>query len=261
MSHTIRLTAGLWLVETALEDFAVRGALLRGGNLAVAWDTLARPEDMEGVAELAAERPLIVVYSHGDWDHVWGTAGLSGGWDEVIAHESCLPRFRTDLPATLEEKRRSAAGYDRVRLIPPTRTFRKHLALDLGHLSLELHSLPGHTPDSLVGYVTEWNLLLAGDAVETPLPFLNPGSPLVPWANELEAWAERMAASTASNSRAPVVVPAHGAVGGLELLHGTASYLRALSDGREPPLPGNLSPFYRETHAANLRLSGVRQGR
>jgi glyoxylase-like metal-dependent hydrolase (beta-lactamase superfamily II) len=313
MSDIGLLRPGLWSVETQVEDFHVRGVVVAGTRQAVVWDTLATPAHMAGVAELAPDLPLTVVFSHGDWDHVWGTAGLSRPWLEILAHEACLARFSGDrsstpsasgtpskpvphpgtgdsLPRTLEEKRAAFPGeYDQVVLIPPTRTIRDTVSLDLGGVTLEIHPLPGHTPDSLVGFVPEWGVFLAGDAVETPLPFLNPGSPVEEWAVALEDWARRLeewdrrperlaaplpggaggdadpgltpAAPIGTRPRdpiqvhAPLVIPSHGPLGGPELLRRNVIYLQTLLAGEEPELPPDLPPFYLQTHKANRTLA------
>ena len=239
-------------METDLEDFQVRGAVIAGTERSVVWDTLARPRDMDGVAELASGLPLSVVYSHGDWDHVWGTAGLSCPWDDILAHRACSERFLGELPGTLEEKRSESSGvYEGVQLVAPTRTFQTSLTLELGGVTLEVHSLPGHTPDSAVGFVPEWGILLAGDAVETPLPFLNPGSPIERWVEGLENWSNRLEKADEPS----IVIPSHGQVGGSELLRENARYLRDLLAGREPTILEDLTQFYRETHAANQALA------
>jgi glyoxylase-like metal-dependent hydrolase (beta-lactamase superfamily II) len=180
---------------------------------------------------------------------VWGTKGLEGGWEEVVAHSECAGRFAEELPRTLREMRAQNAGeFEDVRLVPPTLTFLDRMVIELGPgLSLELHALPGHTPDSIVGFIPEWGILLAGDAAETPLPFLNPGGSLEGWARELEGWTQGRGVE--------VVIPAHGPVGGPDLLSGNSSYLNSLLAGQEAELPSELSPFYEETHAANLRLA------
>jgi glyoxylase-like metal-dependent hydrolase (beta-lactamase superfamily II) len=246
------LRPGFWLVETDLEDFQLRGAVLVGAERAVVWDTLARPRDMAGVAELTSGLPLSVVYSHGDWDHVWGTAGLARPWDDILAHLSCAERFLKEIPGTLKEKQSESPGvYDGVRLLPPTRTFRATLTMELGGVTLELHHLPGHTPDSVVGFLPEWGILLAGDAVETPLPFLNPGSPIEPWAESLEDWSERLEKAEEPS----IVIPSHGQIGGPELLRENAGYLRKLLAGRDPGIREGLNPFYRETHASNQAVA------
>jgi glyoxylase-like metal-dependent hydrolase (beta-lactamase superfamily II) len=303
MPDIVMVRPALWLVETAVEDFQVRGAVVAGNARAVVWDTLARPAHMAGVADLVPDLPITVVYSHGDWDHAWGTVGLSRPWSEVLAHEACVARFsgvlpalyhrpsgtpaapldhpvevpasQGDLPGTLEEKRRATPGeYDDVVLVSPTRTFRHSMVLDLGGVTLELHPLPGHTPDTVVGLVPEWGVFLGGDAVEVPLPFLNPGSPLEAWAQGLEGWARRLEEwpgggtgrrrdSAAPPDGAPpgavaspsvLVIPSHGPLGGPELLRDNVRYLRDLLAGKEPDLPRDLPPFYVQTHHDNRSL-------
>jgi hypothetical protein len=49
-------------------------------------------------------------------------------------------------------------------------------------------------------------------------------------------------------------------VGGPELLLANAAYLRALAEGREPKLPSGMTPFYIQTHAANLEWVRRRTG-
>jgi glyoxylase-like metal-dependent hydrolase (beta-lactamase superfamily II) len=224
---------------------------------------------MEGVAELIGDLPFRVAYSHGDWDHVWGTGGLPRDWEEIVAHEACGSRFRDDIPGALAEKVASEPDlYGSVTLVPPTRTFRRRTTLELGGITLEMHSLPGHTPDTIVGYIPQWNILLGGDAVEHPLPFLNSGSGIEGWVRGLERWAARLEAAGKGAAEGnlggkepglvpplPVVIPSHGPVGGPHLLRTNARYLRELAAGREPELPPGLTPFYRETHAANLVLA------
>lgn len=237
---------GLWLTELALEDFAVRGALIIGEETAVVWDTLSQPRDMHPLRSKLANRALRVVYSHADWDHVWGTAGLAASGAPIISHAACLDRFGADVPDTLAEKQAAEPGtWDDVLLMSPTQTFDHELGLDLGGITLALHHLPGHTEDCIVGFIPEWGLLLAGDTVETPLPVVPPDSPLDGWIEQLQRWA--------ADPRVQTVIPAHGAIGGRELITRNIAYLQALREGRPINVPDDLDDFYRATHAANLR--------
>lgn len=238
---------GLRLVERDLGDFRVRGAVVTHGARALVFDTLAHPRDMRDVAEWVRGRVVEVAYSHADWDHCWGTAGLPGV-AAVIAQYNAAFRFRDDVPRELEERRRTDPDYDDVDLVPPVVTFHHAMDLALDGLRVELRALPGHTSDSAVAFIPAWGILLAGDAVETPLPVVNDPGALPGWIEELERWR--------ADPRVVQVVPSHGRVGGRELLGDTASYLRGLisGKGRTDDAHRRLEPFYRDTHARNLAL-------
>ena len=90
-------------------------------------------------------------------------------------------------------------------LVPPRVTFDEVLSVDLGGLTLELHALPGHTPDCIVAFVPECGLWLGGDTVETPLPVVPADAPLDAWIGALERWS--------GDDRVRAVVPAHGDIG------------------------------------------------
>lgn len=243
---------GLWTMDVHLDEYDVRGALIAGEKRAVVWDTLSHPRDMDGWRPLIGDRELVIVYSHADWDHIWGTAGLPHAGTPILAHEGCRERFHSDVPLTLAEKRTNEPGaWDEVVLVPPTRVLSQEEAIDLGGMTLVLRPLPGHTPDSIVGFLPERGVLLAGDTIETPCPVIPLDSPLAEWIGELERWEQ--------DERLRLVIPAHGRIGGRDLLRQNIAYLRGILDGRpvspedgESP-PGVLSDFYRETHRTNLQ--------
>lgn len=248
MTELREFRPGLWLTELQLEEFAVRGAVLLGRQRAAVWDTLSHPRDMQPVAQLLARRDFVLIYSHADWDHVWGTAGLPFSDKMIWAHAHGLTRFAQELPAELQEKQTAEPGkWDEVVLVPPTHVFAAAQSFDLGEATLMLHHLPGHTRDSIVGFVPEWGVLLAGDSVETPFPLLNAASPLGLWSAALQRWAE--------DERVQHVIPAHGEIGGRELLRQNLAYLRGLREGAALDPPAGWDPFYQAAHRENLRLA------
>jgi glyoxylase-like metal-dependent hydrolase (beta-lactamase superfamily II) len=241
---------GVWTIDVPTRDFRVRGAVLVGSRGAVVFDTLSRPADMEPVRELVGVRELTAVYSHADWDHVWGTAALPHA--RVVACEASAARLRSESDAKLAALRAREPGrYDDVRIVHPTETFTGFHAIDLGGMTLELHALPGHTLDSTVGWVPELGLLLAADAVETPLPVVNEGSPVRAWTESLERWA--------ADERVQLVIPAHGEIGGRSVISRTSSYLAGLLAGSGDAPASSPDPFYEKTHARNVDL--VRSGK
>ncbi len=232
--------------DVALGEYDVRGVLLVGDTRAVVWDTLSHPRDMACWISLIGDRDLVVVYSHADWDHIWGTAGLPLGRAAIVmGHQACQARFTADVPRTLRERQLAEPGaWDEVVLIAPDSVFEVETTVDLGSMTLELHHLPGHTPDTIVGFVPERGLLLMGDTAETPFPVVPADSPLGAWIDGLERW-ER-------DPRVRTVVPAHGPIGGVEILQKNIGYLRGLLDGRPQPVTEPLTDFYRKTHEQNL---------
>jgi len=244
--QTIERLGKLWLTEISLGDFDVRAVLIPGKERVVVWDTLAHPDDMAAFLPKVRGREVVIVYSHADWDHIWGTAGLPDGNRTILAHELCRERFSTEVPTILAKKTaEDPVRWQAVQLLPPTTTFARELAIGLGESTLFLRHLPGHTPDSIVGFLPDEGVLLAGDAVETPLPQVPAGCDLARWIDELCRWQE--------NPRVRTVVPAHGAIGGPELLAQNIAYLRQLLAGEEMAMPETLSAFYRETHLANVQ--------
>ena len=239
------LIPGVFLLETELDDFDVRSAVIVGSTRAAVWDTLAHPAQMSPVGDLVSGMPLLVVYSHADWDHVWGTRGVRLP-EEIVAHELAGKRFAADVPEKLEEKRRAQPRvWDDVELLPPTRLFRDKLSIDLGGATLELHHLPGHTADSIVGWIPEWGIWLAADAVETPLPVVNDGAAVPGWIDELTRWADIDSLTH--------VIPSHGRLGGRDLLKENIAYLQSLTQGGDEPPGDALRPFYRDTHNRNVQ--------
>ena len=236
----------LWLYEASAAGISVRGAVIIGERYAAVWDSLAQPQDVADLPALLGDLPYFLIYSHADWDHCWGSSGLVRPPLSIIAHAECRRRFIHELPATLQRMcEADAQQWGAVRLMPPTLSFSSRLSLDLGGLTLELHHLPGHTSDCIVGWLPAWGTLLGGDAIETPLPVVNSGAHVGGWLARLERWAAR--------EDLRYSIPAHGSCRGRVALDGTIAYLRALSGELDFELPPQLDEFYARTHANNLR--------
>jgi glyoxylase-like metal-dependent hydrolase (beta-lactamase superfamily II) len=228
-------------------DIGVRALLLLGEHLSLILDTLIRPEDMAQFATLARDhgRPLLVVNSHADYDHAWGNGAFAG---PIIGHARCRERLLGEGEvATLDELRAKAPGFfDTVMLVPPQITIERRLDIALGGLTVQLHHLPGHTPDSLLAYVPERGLLFAGDCAEWPIPLIGDG-PLMPWAAALREWAAAPGLQT--------VIPSHGRLGGAELLEANAAYLEQLEGDPDAPWqpPDGADAWYAaEAHPLNI---------
>ncbi|MBA3008955.1 MAG: MBL fold metallo-hydrolase [Proteobacteria bacterium] len=239
----------VWLTRVQLDGYGVQGALIRGETGVVLVDTLSHPSDMAPLLPLIQGRSLTIVYTHADWDHIWGTGGLPWEGARIIGHRACLERFDTDVPATLREKQGAQPHrWGGIKLIRPTETFSRKLCLDAGALEMTLHHLPGHTPDSIVLFLEKYGMLFMGDAVETPFPCLERTSPLSRWIEALDAWE--------GDSRVQRVIPAHGHMGGRKIIRQNIAYLQDLLDGRPPVITEPLTDFYRHTHGENMAFAG-----
>jgi glyoxylase-like metal-dependent hydrolase (beta-lactamase superfamily II) len=148
-------------------------------------DTLLCPNDMERACKLLSKsimgRQMLVINSHADWDHVWGTHYLDKHYaPTIIGHEHCRTRLLSNEETEiLRDYQKRFEVFRPVIIRPPTLTFRDTLTIYGGDLTLELFTAPGHQYDHLAIWIPEIKLLLAFDALEYPLPGI--GSPeLVP---------------------------------------------------------------------------------
>jgi glyoxylase-like metal-dependent hydrolase (beta-lactamase superfamily II) len=195
-------------------------------------DTLFNPTTARALLNYAqpylANRQLLVINTHADWDHAWGNQ-LFAGADAlhpapIIAHVACATRF--DLAATHEDLHQFQNEYPSlfgdVILTKPTLTFTDQLFIDGGDLTLHLLPTPGHTPDHIALYIPEINTLLAGDAAELPFPFAQDATTLPTL---------RASLHTLANLHAETVLYCHApATIGPRLIHDNIAYFDALEE-------------------------------
>lgn len=226
----------------------VRALLITGRGCAVLLDSLLRPSDLAGVQEIVAShgKPLYIVNSHADWDHWWGNGAFPGA--PVVAHRLTHERQLREGRRQLTAKQRMDDSFAGVVLRPATITFDGSMQFDLGGMHVELTPLPGHVHDQIVAYVPEHRLLFAADAAEDPIPLVTEG-PVAAWAHALQRWA----------GKARTVVPAHGAIGGPELLRRNATYLEGLLHEPQRVVPelAGAPAFYRRAHRRNLKQAAA----
>jgi len=248
MTKLERLTDHVYLFDQQTPGMRVRGAVVLGTDKAVVFDTLVLAEELSEVRELCVGKEIIVVYSHADWDHVWGTPAFD--FAEVIGHKRCLERFEdpNDVIKSLKEHQKQKPElYKNVKLIAPTKTFNDRLSLELGGVNVELSHLPGHSLDGIMAFVPEDGVLLAGDAVETALPVINEDSPLSAWISLLKNWS--------TNQKVKTVVPSHGEIQGKELLNYNIAYLKAMQNNEPFEIPYEMDEFYTTVHAENQKIA------
>ncbi|MHC1772494.1 MAG: MBL fold metallo-hydrolase [Flexilinea sp.] len=231
------------------EKWLVNGAILKGRDYFVVWDTASFPKDMAELTTLLNEKPAFAIYSHADWDHCWGTCGYS--FNHVLAHTKAIDRFNNELPSTLKRFRNDHPNEWRgVKLVPPDITFDKKMTIEMGDFSLELYHFKGHTADSIIGFIPEKGLLLGGDSIET-VPVINNPEDVPAWIDNLETWMKRKDITQ--------VLPGHGELTDASIFSDNCNYLRELKN-KHPFKISDASKFYQQVHTDNCKKMGVTFG-
>jgi glyoxylase-like metal-dependent hydrolase (beta-lactamase superfamily II) len=203
-------------------------------------DTLSTPGLCRAVLrELETDlrgRPLVVVNTHADWDHVWGNAAVEGR-APIIAHASAVDRLRSpQAAAVLRGKAAAEERFTDVRIVEPTVTFTDTLTLHGGDLTLRLIHTPGHTDDHIAVWIPELRLCIAGDAAEDPIPEVTSAHP-----DDLRRL--RLSLRRIQGLQPLTVLPSHGETTDPQLLERNLDYFARIGD-RVRALPsGQREPF------------------
>ncbi len=226
-------------------------------------DTLTRPQDMEPVLEALAERApgrrRLVVNTHHHWDHVYGNAAFAT--TDIVAQRACPRLLEAQLRGVSESV--PAPPPDGVPL--PTVTFGDRLTYVGEDETVHLIHTPGHSEDSLVAYLDEAAVLLAGDTLEWPLPNLGQRDASEIWVRTLRQL-KQLPVTT--------ILPSHGPALGKELIDANERYLTGVyeavadlkrrgADRHELDVPAatllppgvELDEVYQAAHRRNLEFA------
>jgi len=155
----------------------VTAGVVAGPQWAVVIDTLALPEESQGIREFVEHELAVpiryVINTHYHADHSWGNCFFPEA--TVIAHARCRELLIEQGLPSLENARQQNAGLRAVKLILPHMTFsRGELTLRVGKKNLLLFQALGHSRDGIAVLVEEDRVLFAGDAF-MPLPYVVDG--------------------------------------------------------------------------------------
>ena len=145
--------------------------LVLGRDRALVFDTCAGIEDLRGAVREITDLPLLVINSHGHFDHIGGNSLF----DEVYLRPADLPLLTVHPAPLLEQWMREMSGGG-TRFPVKAGDFGRTLPLDLdsfdlGDMECKIVPLPGHTAGSVGVYIPKLRLLLSGDAF-TPVLLL-----------------------------------------------------------------------------------------
>lgn len=148
----------IYLMDDAGE---ATGYLVIGSKKALVIDTMNGYEDVYELVRTLTDLPLMVVNTHGHCDHIFGNIYFEEAYmdpkDLAIAEEHmAFPEF------VLNCKK-----YDLK--MPPFRPIGDGDVIDLGGLTLDVISLPGHTPGGICLLLKEDRILFTGDSINRHL--------------------------------------------------------------------------------------------
>jgi glyoxylase-like metal-dependent hydrolase (beta-lactamase superfamily II) len=182
-------------------------------------------EILDDLAELGSPRVVIVVNTHGHYDHVFGNQAFRPA--VIWGHERC----RSMMERTGEQQRASilaevpklADELAEVVLEPPDRVFTDGATLDLAGREVRLSYLGrGHTDNDIVVSIPDADVLGAGDLLENGNPpYFGDGYPM-----DWPATVDRLLALTGPST---VVVPGHGDHAGRTFVEQSAREIGAIA--------------------------------
>lgn len=167
-----RVAEDIYVFTSELYAQVTAGAIFTSEGTVVI-DTLPFPKETKEILDFIRRRShgeiryLINTHFHGD--HIYGSYLFTEA--DVVAHEICRQILEGSGEKSLEEAKTETPELAEVILRLPTIVFKEEMAIHLGDKTINLMHMPGHTPDSIVAYVKEDEVLFAGDTV-MPVPYI-----------------------------------------------------------------------------------------
>ena len=145
---------GIFLMDEAHE---ATGYLLIGEKKACIIDTMNGYNNLNETARKLTDKPVVVVNTHGHPDHIFGNVFFSEAY--MNPADLDLARSFVESPEYRKILKEQNLSF------PPFRNILPGDVIDLGGRTLEVFSLPGHTPGSILLLLKEDRILFTGDAV------------------------------------------------------------------------------------------------
>lgn len=205
-------------------------------------DTFLGPRPMDIVKKRMAgafrRKPVVVVNTHYHWDHVWGNCAFPGAL--VVSHDRCREKM-------LEIGEKELAAYaklrqGKVKLVYPNCTFTDRLTFEDD--DVEFFHSPGHSPDSIAVYDRADRVLLVGDNVEEPLPYL--------YSKDFESYGRTLESYLTIKSKR--VIAGHCTTVTPRIIRQNLEYLAAFRDGATGKYERGK---YGQTHSQNVRVMDI----
>lgn len=202
-------------------------------------DTFIGPKAMNPVNSYIesnmGEKPIIVVNTHYHWDHVWGNCAYKAY--PIVANKKSLEFLAEKGEMDLKKHQEYAKG--KVEITLPNLTFSKSLVFEEDNVRL-FHS-PGHTEDSITVYDAQDKVLVVGDNLERPIPYL--------MADNLDEYYKTLQSYLEMDFND--VIGGHIGVEGKQLIYDNAKYIKSFIEGCAPESD---EESYKYIHELNKKL-------
>ena len=204
------------------------------------FDTFCGPDSMEHIKDYLREKkinekPLVIVITHNHWDHFWGNCAFPEHL--IISHTLCRQGMQETAQADLERMKKWQQG--EVEIVLPNLVFKNKIAFP--EEGIDIFHAPGHTPDQISAYDTVDKVLIVGDNLESPIPYITETniSPYIETLNQYKAtdW-NHLILGHGEIQRSP------------ELLHSNLDYIQNFMDLTTPW--NDFEERMRKIHIANL---------
>jgi len=188
---------------------------------------------LEKVVEVAGDVPRVLVNTHHHGDHTNGNCLMP--FATIIGHERCRDEIvRSGIvhyPGLFEP-----IEWGELTASPPFVTFERRLDVYVDDLKIELSHLTeaAHTTNDVVAWIPEHRVLFSGDLV------FNGGTPFVVMgsvAGSIEAL------RLVKELQPDVIIPGHGAPGGMDMVERCLDYLEWIEHSAEQAVADGVMPL------------------
>ncbi len=175
VSDTIIVFDGHYSNLGDYSDGNVTSTVVHSGNEAFVFDSLMYPADTRTLIHAVKDLNLKItglVNTHWHIDHTAGNQ-LFLKTNRIISHSLCPDLMRVD---NLDWLNKELKEENKIKPTYPNETIENRSALYVGDKNkIEFLHTPGHTPDSIIGWLKDEDVIIAGDTV-MELPFVGYGN-------------------------------------------------------------------------------------
>lgn len=152
--HLKQIRKNIWLLNDNDES---TGYLILGDKKALLIDTMNGLQDVSEIVRKITSLPLMVVNTHGHWDHVYGNLFF----EQVYINPKDIPLANRYFSNQQFVNLKNISGLEVAKFLP---IYDGHI-FSLGGIEIEVYETPGHTAGSIVLLDRTNRILFTGDTI------------------------------------------------------------------------------------------------